>query len=419
MMRGTNKNNGGSNDDNAVKAVVALIDPELAPSFALNNSSSSKCKRVQLPDPGDPSIQRTYLVTPEKTICELQSLAPTSGYGSFFVNGSHVVGSGGGGNLLTVTAVDPLFWFLLANTENATAETTNISTDNDTTAQQQWQPLEQIVSNNPHSLASAVVQALTTDTAQLQHLYQTMAALPGGDSSEYYYKFSMKKALQWLSQKQERVQAVLWQQEESAAAAAVAASTHCDNSDSANNAGSGTGAFSSSFHLSADLQQETKSQTASAGEDPLSDGNAVGDTRKQLQRQCREESVQIVCAYLGPAWSTRFLQHLQLRETVLLSPKQRQTAAAAQQQQQRQSNKSDNNNGTDSTSTLLQSSSTGMPSVTAAVDWNDVNKPVAKKAKMAPAVTMGAKKLAKVNVKGMKKMSAFFGAPKKKENKKP
>jgi hypothetical protein len=150
--------------------------------------------------------------------------------------------------------------------------------------------------------------------------------------------------------------------------------------------------------LQPESQSQSNAESTHAGKE---------QRERELQQRCREESVQVVCTYLNSVWRERFLLHLKLNETVLMSPKKRRQL---QLQQQQQATGSQNNE-----------QASFMPAVTAAVDWNDVNTAETKKAKVEPSITYGAKKLAKVNTKGMKTMSAFFGAkpPSKKENKKP
>jgi hypothetical protein len=247
-----------------------------------------------------------------------------------------------------------------------------------------------------------IVEAVT-DRNQLGHIFETMQ-LPGAEEDEEkYYKFSAPKTLAWLTNKQQRVETVLWQQESHT----LEGKEQPQDAMDTENADSGGGAFSSSFNVAADLQPESKSnaETTLAGKE---------QREKELHLRCREESVQIVCTYLNSVWRERFLLHLKLNETVLMSPKKRRQLQLKEQQQQASAG-SQNKNG--------EQAPSFMPAVTAAVDWNDVNTTETKKLKVEmPSITYGAKKLAKVNTKGMKSMSSFFGAKpatsKKKETKK-
>jgi hypothetical protein len=394
-----------------MNALVAMIDPNLATASTSFGSAGAdqpnapatknQCECVQLPDPADASHQssRTYLVTAEKAICELQAFAPASSsdYGSFFVNGAYVVGNG---NLHTVSPVDPLFWFLGVHNHTVVATTTEGEKGQQ---QQQWQPLEQILADQ--ALDRRIVEAVT-DRNQLGHIFETMQ-LPGAadEDEEKYYKFSVAKTLEWLTNKQQRVETVLWQQESHLLGREE--QQQQDTSMESENVGSGGGAFSSSFNVAADLQPETAQSQSNAE-------STKEQREKELHQRCREESVQVVCTYLNSVWRERFLLHLKLNETVLMSPKKRRQLQLKEQQQQQASAGSQNNHGE-------QAAPSFMPAVTAAVDWNDVNTTETKKLKVeAPSITYGAKKLAKVNTKGMKSMSSFFGAKpaSKKETKK-
>lgn len=374
---------GKSRSSNGMNALVAIIDPNLATastSFSLDQQSNAlatknQCECLQLPDPADASHQRTYLVTAEKAICELQAFAPAADYGSFFVNGEYVIGNG---SLHTVSPVDPLFWFLDVHNHTVTEVEKGQQ-------QQQWQPLEQILADQ--ALDRHIVAAVT-DRKQLGHIFQTMQ-LPGAEEDEErYYKFSAPKTLEWLTNKQQRVENVLWQQESHL----LEREEQQQDATETENLDNGGGAFSSCFNVAADLQPDTQSQndaeSAHAGKE---------QREKELHQRCREESVQIVCTYLNSVWCERFLLHLRLNETILMSPKKRRQL---QLQQQRQATGSKDNE-----------QASFMPAVTAAIDWNDVNMTETKKAKVEePSITYGAKKLAKVNTKGMKTMSSFFGA---------
>jgi hypothetical protein len=385
-----------------MNALVAMIDPNLATastSFSTVDrpnalSTKNHCECVQLPDPADASHQstRTYLVTAEKAICELQAFAPANDYGSFFVNGAYVVGNG---NLHTVSPVDPLFWFLAVHNHT-------VVTEGNDKQQQQWQPLEQILADS--ALDRHIVEAVT-DRKQLGHIFQTMQ-LPGAEEDEErYYKFSEPKTLEWLTHKQQRVETVLWQQESHVL---EGKEQQQDASMETENVDSGGGAFSSSFNVAADLQPES-AQSSQSNEE-----SGKEQREKELHQRCREESVQVVCTYLNSVWRERFLLHLKLNETVLMSPKKRRQLQQKEQQQQQQASGSSQKNG--------EQAPSFMPAVTAAVDWNDVNTTETKKLKVeVPSITYGAKKLAKVNTKGMKSMSSFFGAKpasSKKETKK-
>ena len=112
--------------------------------------------------------------------------------------------------------------------------------------------------------------------------------------------------------------------------------------------------------------------------------------QERIVQRCRAEALQIICDYLNETWKLRFLNHVNLDDKLL------QAGGAA-------------------TPGKRPSPSAGKAAETVV--------PVPKKTKTittgrgtTTTMTLGQKKLAKVNTKGMKKMTAFFGVAKKKEN---
>lgn len=197
--------------------------------------------------------------------------------------------------------------------------------------------------------------ALPHDRNQLTHLYNRMPV----DEQEVYYKFSTSKALAWLQQKFERVQETLVKQQKAQTNIASARSSTANN-----------------FHLGKQATSRSTSQTTKEQQE-----RQQALRRERDAQRCRAEAVQIVCDYLNETWKLRFLNHVNLDEELLEA-----TVSAGKR----------------------AASSTGESAV-----------PVPKKAKTTTLVrttTPGQKKLAKVNTKGMKKMTAFFGVVAKKKN---
>ena len=110
-------------------------------------------------------------------------------YGSFFL-GSRVISNGA---LHIVTRMDPLYFVL---------HTLSTTTDAQQQQQQQWQPLNQL------DIDSVVQEALSHDLDQYKHV---CAVTKLGDDL-MLYKFSPKKAMKWLVQKQEAVLHIVQQQ---------------------------------------------------------------------------------------------------------------------------------------------------------------------------------------------------------------
>lgn len=368
----------------------------------------------------------TDRTNPHVAVAELQSISTR--YGSYLVGDDYVVGDG---SLYTATPVDPLFWCL--TDDNATGNTT--TSGNHSAAQSQsWQPLEQIVATTfpPH------VSDLVMDKAQYRHVLASMSLAmdsASSDPNECFYRFSVAKALVWLTRKQQAVEAVLLQQAVNETATSKAAAALAKEAVNG-------GAFSDSFQLGGQRDEcdpkRSKSPVAGSLEPPPavhfdqplsqtgSPENAATTTPTcvstlqpqslsvSAQIQAKEESIQVVCQYLRPVWQSRFLEHLEVTESVLETTTERQKRRLVAQQA---SNNPDAGHSGAPTMTL--------PTVSTA-DWNErltqtvsedtsgnINTISTKRG--PPSQTIGAKKLAKVNTKGMKKMSAFFGAAAKKK----
>eukprot|EP00977_Amphora_coffeiformis_P010697 scaffold2510_cov169-Amphora_coffeaeformis.AAC.48 len=285
-------------------------------------------------------------------ICEIQAL-PTD-FGSFLVTPSNTV-IGKDSNLYTTIIVDPLFLVLQQSDKFP----------------EQWQPWDQIVETSMDATLRAV---LPPNRNQLMHLF---ARMPIADD-EVYYKFSTSKALAWLQKKFIKVQETLEQQQQHEASIV-------QSNRSGSGSGSGTSttsaAMASTFVLGNQGKQQSETRESAAEQ-------AKKRTAKQerLQQRCRADALQILCDYLNETWKVRFLQHVNLDVSLLAPPTKavvtnKSSAAAAEKR---------------------PSSAT------------DLALPPPKKPKVAPATTVGFKKLAKANTKGMQQLSAFFGV--KKEN---
>ena len=367
---------GQSNKDDR-RLMVAVVDPSIteffspAPSVVTRRSVSVHI----LPDPstGD---NRPYFVmeaTEPAVLCELQALPPDrEPYGAFLIasdpnvsdnnqsrttTNNYVVG--GNGNLHVVTPVDPLFWCLRDE-------------DLSPGKQAQWQPMNQILSIFP-----SMVQA-TLDVQQLGHVYSKMSL--GDDDEESFYKFSVPKALQWLQKKQERAEKALTQQE---------LLTNQVRPDS-QSTGSG-GAFVHGFNLGG--SQPEKEESAADNDRKAA---RAEQRRQQASQRAKVESIQVVCNYLTRAWREAFLEHLNVRaQDALESPAHR---SKRKREEKEIGQENDDNNGTNNDENMLVST---------------------KKKKAIPRpITVGAKRLAKVNTKGMSKMSSFFSISKKTTKKK-
>jgi hypothetical protein len=220
---------------------------------------------------------------------------------------------------------------------------------------EQWQPWTQLEAAWP----ALVRRALPADRRQLGHLYARMEV----SESEVYYKFSPTKALRWLQAKVDRTRTVLLAQ----AAAELTADATPEST-----------ATTGTFFLG---------QQATTRDNQTDPAETLRRRRVQQEARAQADALQIVCQYLTEDWQAQLLTHLDLAATLLQAPV---------------------------SSTRLAAAKRPHFDVDMAADDDMIMQKKTKK--LIPAgQTVGLKKLAKVNTKGMAKMSAFFGV-RKKEN---
>ena len=294
-----------------------------------------------------------FIVSSNNDIYEVQGISRS--YGSFFV-GSRVLSNG---TLHVMTRIDPLFFLLhqLHTTKEA----------------HQWQPMDQLQVSN-------IVQHAIKDIRQWNHV---CAVKKLGDDL-ILYKIDPQKALQWLVQKQEAAYKVVRQQ--------MTIAKRNQQQATQKLVAQGGGAFSSSFRLAQDEQQDKDTSTVIETNTTTSNSDL---TPTELIA-AKQASVDIVCEYLSTEWQTKLRSHLQV-------PVETTTTTTNSNHKKRPWQA---NPGQNDANDLLQFT---MGTAVTLQDTNDSNK----NNKMEPAQTAGFKRLAKVNTKGMKSLSSFFGAKKK------
>lgn len=212
-----------------------------------------------------------------------------------------------------------------------------------------WQPIDQVLTGALANLSSAQQEIISraVDDTQLRLLMAEMEV----SEDERFYRFCPNKALAWLDQKREALTKVLHRHDGQASA---------EKSDA--------GAFAAGFNC---LDENKHNRSAERLD------TAAADTKRQAA------SLQVVCNYLNNDWTIAYLQHCQLEKDVLEDAGAKRAREAT------------------SGSTMAGPASG---------DWNaELTLTVTKKAKVeSPKQSAALKKLAKVNTKGMKKMSAFF-----------
>ena len=465
------KSNNAINNKKGKKWIVALMDKEsytsVAEASAANNtkkhlststtstSSSPPLRMVNLKDPATGDL-RNYVVAqnqqPQSSsstttvvdIMEIQSLQ--SDFSSFFV-GRHVISDG---NLYVLNRMDPLFWVVASQETTAIETSTGTETTAGTTKKRSWQPYHQVVGslfettsknntkskNSGGSGSTGILPSQVIVAEQLRHMFDTLCNEQTNDVT--YYKFNQSKCLRWLERKRLIVyQCLLLQKKQQVQLkkknqSKLEQQMKNSNSSGAGAGGSGSGAQSSTFFMpdedeedcNNDKTDETRMSDANSDDD---DGISTAD-----YKQMKLESVQIICNYLTAEWCNTFMKSLpsDVASTVVAPVESTTTKSTT--------NTYSKNNGRNTSSssvpTVTQDSSSGSDDdearnkkrKTTQVD-DDENTSSAshgwmtskKKVPPPPPKPRSSlnKSLDKVNKKGMKKLSSFFGAPQSKKPK--
>jgi hypothetical protein len=333
-------------------SLVTLFDSRDRSSATLENASV-----ISLPHPRTGETQ--HFITMDNNVYEMQALSRP--YGSFLV-GSRIVSNG---SLHIMTRIDPLF-FILSHLSQ-------------TNQQQQWQPLDQL----------EIPSGIIVELSQWKHL----CIFKNLGEDLIIYKFSPERALQWLIKKQEAAFAIL----------------HCQLLHSKKHSTQhenllGGGAFSSTFQLA---ENETKHEEPAALETtttttPTTTSSTTTTSHVSCAERAslKEESVSVVCEYLSDQWQKKVRDHFGIIPE-MLSEKQRT-------KHKRPRSSWESNPGQDDANQLLAFTMGSSVGSTTFSSKEDEVKKMRESGKSA-----GLKRLAKVNTKGMKSLSTFFGAKKR------
>lgn len=428
---------------------------------------------IALPDPSTRE-ERDYLVVPscnagKENCCdvfEVQSLTGPSKYGSFFV-GPRVVSDGA---LRVATRIDPLF-FVLAEVEAKSkqqAANTNANSDPNksqsaTGGNSKWQPLDQLLADVHPCVREALRNAASRNDAltpekvldkQMRHLFLYTDAY--GDDLPFY-KFDEKLARKWLRAKFDRILGA-------ARASILREKLRQDEAKTeASKLGGGGGAFSAAFNMGDDDDEEeevtkavmtqspsgSQSSTATSSSSPPTAGGADASIAMLIpedETRARISALQLVCEYLPDAWRAKLMEEVEMTEEQLLGPRGKKRKASTPEVSKASDAVDDDDvnaicfdDDEDLTAPLPSSSNKcadygdsaadRMLQITRGVDGcggaagstanvmmdDDERQKIKKKEENLNARSHGLKKLAKVNTKGMKSLSSFFGGPKKKK----
>jgi hypothetical protein len=201
--------------------------------------------------------------------------------------------------------------------------------------------------------------------------------------------------MKWLVKKQEQVLIILKQQ-----------LLHAKQENKASTQqliSQGGGAFSNTFHLVPDNDNDTN-HSQNNNDNNNNDKSEVVLSSTELQI-AKEQSVQVVCEYLSSEWQTKLLSHLNMTRVMAEhAPDADSNKASTSLKRSRECWETTTPGQYDADNLLQFTMGTG-----------NHTKEEASAAKKQQAKTAGLKRLAKVNTKGMKTLSSFFGAPKKKK----
>jgi hypothetical protein len=311
-----------------------------------------------------------HFIFSDKNIYEMNSVSRP--YGSFFV-GSRVISNGA---LHIATRMDPLYFVLHSLSKDIQQQKQK---------QNQWQPLDQL------DIPNSVQEALCHDLNQYKHICSVKKL---GDDL-ILYKYSQENAMKWLVKKQEQVLIILKQQ-----------LLHAKQENKASTQqliSQGGGAFSNTFHLVPDNDNDTN-HSQNNNDNNNNDKSEVVLSSTELQI-AKEQSVQVVCEYLSSEWQTKLLSHLNMTRVMAEhAPDADSNKASTSLKRSRECWETTTPGQYDADNLLQFTMGTG-----------NHTKEEASAAKKQQAKTAGLKRLAKVNTKGMKTLSSFFGAPKKKK----
>jgi hypothetical protein len=334
----------------------------------------------------DKTCSKAYWINPMGgQVYELYGMDSDDGtigeYSSFLVNGIVVPN----GVLHTLTKVDPL-WFvvrLLAPHEHNELLSSS------------WKPLDQLLGDicGDHKTTRDFLVQL--DATHFAPIFQSMEL----SEEEMVYKLSQDKVVSWLTRKQQGVETVLRLQAQRTIASART-----------NDCRTTTCFAQGLFVPGRDNDDDDKNEETITDDAPtvsaVTNATAADDTTMTIDdgtaRTIRDESIQVVCQYLSKAWRNCFLHHLQLLGSDVLEGKSITTSS---QRPKKIKPTVDWNAGlTDSTMTAA-----------AAATSSSVVVVTPKIPTTGTTMTAGAKRLQKVNTKGMSKLSSFFATkPKQK-----
>lgn len=387
-------------------SAVTLVDLSSSASHAGDSSCNSKAPQssqfniIQLPEPGSDDILCNYIIVTQQQspnnydIYEVQSVRPNRGkYASYFV-GSRIISNP---ELHVTTRVDPLF-FALSHFHRIVKKGDEQSDKLD-----KWQPWDQALADLP----TPILRALGLDprlningikeVGQLGHLLD-VSDMCGDDL--LLCKFSEESALKWLVAKFNQALEALRTRQLQRKRRDLERREEMDVSG---------GAKSSSFNMVTEEDTTGKKKEEGETDLPKQDSEAIVILSSKEEESLRAGSLQLICDYIPAEWRQKLTKELGMAEA---DWKGKSKTSLANNEEKRERASWEGNHGQEDADALLAytmgTSSNASDKSSGASD----NKNATKNAQSA-----GLKRLAKVNKKGMKSLSSFFGGAKKKQKK--
>jgi hypothetical protein len=331
---------------------------------------------VKMPDPGNGDIRDYATMSStdgnanDSYIAEFQSIPENF---SSFIVGRHIIKDG---DIYVINRIDPLFFYLATQSIDEQQTQGGVNNDRNNNApqpkKQSWQPYDQFLEQS--KLPREIAKVITEE--QIQHICVTF------DNEERYFKFNVDKALAWLQKKQERVLESLVRQDQRRR------KRDENNSNAAKHNDQAGGSISANFNFV---------KAAPVAADPAVQENSKAASQPDTHA-LKIESFQIICNYLNETWSKKFIEHLgYTMEQVTNSAKTTRKSSSIVS----------NDIGTGSKGTIEEDSTNESLTKKAAANQKTIS----------AARTVGNKRLAKVNKKGMRSIGSFFGAGKPKKAK--
>lgn len=386
-------------------SAVTLVDLSSSASQAGDSSCNSKAQQssqfniIQLPEPGSDDTCNYIIVTqqqqsPNYDIYEIQSVCPNSGkYASYFV-GSRIISNS---ELYVTTRVDPLF-FALSHFYRIVKKGDEQSDKLD-----KWQPWDQALADLP----TPILRALGLDpklninsikeVGQLGHLLD-VSDMCGDDL--LLCKFSEETALKWLAAKFNQALEALRTRQLQRKRRDLGRREEMSVSG---------GAKSSSFNMVTEDTDKEKEEEEEGRDLPKQDSEAIVILSSTEEESLRAGSLQLICDYIPVEWRQKLTKELGMAEADWKG--KTKTAATNSDGEKRERASWEGNHGQEDADALLaytMGTSNASDKSSGASDSKNATK---------NAQSAGLKRLAKVNKKGMKSLSSFFGGAKKKQKK--